>query len=48
VVLKKLADLDLQPVSPSMLAADQHQIRMPLSARAAKEGATPDVLGRFL
>jgi hypothetical protein len=48
VLVAKLADLDLQPIGPSMLAAEEHQIRTPLTARAAKEGGMPDVFGRRL
>jgi hypothetical protein len=38
----------LQPIGPSMLVAEEHQIRTPLTARAAKEGGMPDVFGRRL
>jgi hypothetical protein len=48
VLVAKLSDLDLQPIGPSMLAAEQHQIRTPLTARAAEEGGMPDVFGRRL
>src|ERR1700758_4957393 len=48
IFASKLANLDLQPIGPAMLAAKLHQVNSPLAGRATKEGGATYRLWRVL